>query len=102
MRIAKGSVGLWTVCLIGGLELADVSAQVVQLPSYRTFGMGTSVLVPDHGAVMLGGIHSARSGQQASGWPWPSSRRFERARQPHGTGPCDDSGPARVGCCRAG
>lgn len=39
------------------------SGQVVQLPTFRSFGMSTSVVVPDRGAVYMGG-----NGRAATGW----------------------------------
>lgn len=75
MQIARGLSGWWTVGLLGWLSVTPLQAQVVQLPTYRTFGIGSSVLVPDQGAAMLGGVERARSGQQTTGWPRPASRR---------------------------
>lgn len=39
-----------------GLVSRPSHAQVVQLPTYRTFSVGTSVLIPDRGSTFLGGV----------------------------------------------
>ena len=42
-------------------------AQAVQLPSFHSFSVQTSVLVPDRGSAMLGGVDYARSGSTTRG-----------------------------------
>lgn len=47
-----------------------VNAQGVQLPVVRQFGVTTSVLVPDGGAMHMGGVRSAREGSVSRGTPF--------------------------------
>ena len=70
-------VGLCTVGLLGN---QGVHAQVIQLPSYHVFGIGTSVLVPDQGSAVLGGVNRALSGQSSRGWPLPGSSTRSHVR----------------------
>lgn len=44
-------------------------AQVVQLPTVRSFGVSTTVSVPDHGGGFLGGTAIGRSSSAARGLP---------------------------------
>src|SRR5688572_16104328 len=52
---------------------APVAAQqggiTLQLPTYRTFRVSTTVSVPDRGGAYLGGVNTARSSRQRSGSP---------------------------------
>lgn len=41
----------------------------VQLPTFHYFGVGTTVLVPDRGAVMMGGAGSSRAARSSFGGP---------------------------------
>ena len=43
--------------------------QVIQLPTYRTFGIGTTVLVPDRGTVELGRVTRGQIGTISRGVP---------------------------------
>ncbi|MED5286366.1 MAG: hypothetical protein VYC71_10295, partial [Planctomycetota bacterium] len=43
--------------------------QVIQLPTYRTFGIGTTVLVPDRGTVELGRVTRGQIGAISRGVP---------------------------------
>lgn len=43
--------------------------QTVQLPTLRTFGVQTTVSVPDGGTAYLGGVNSARTGTATRGVP---------------------------------
>ena len=55
-----------------GVCIADsqqTTAQVVQLPVVRQFGVTTTVMVPDGGAAHMGGIRSAREGRVSRGNP---------------------------------
>ena len=45
------------------------SAQVINLPTFRSFGVGTTVLVPDRGTGVLGGVNRGRSGSVSRGVP---------------------------------
>lgn len=44
-----------------------VSAQVIQLPTFHQFSVGTTVLVPDGGSAYLGGVDYARYGSSRRG-----------------------------------
>lgn len=58
------------VSLLALLLAQGARGQVVQLPSITTFGSDTTVLVPDRGAMSLGGNSSARAGSNSfSGLP---------------------------------
>ena len=47
----------------------QAAAQVIQLPTYRTFGIGTTVLVPDRGTVQLGRVTRGQIGSISRGVP---------------------------------
>ncbi len=49
-----------------GVELL---AQTVQLPTFRFFGVTTTVVVPDQGSAVLGGNSTEYSGSQSRGTP---------------------------------
>ena len=49
--------------------VTPVAAQVVMLPTYRTFSTSGSVLVPDRGMAHLGSISRAREGSVTRGIP---------------------------------
>lgn len=72
----------WLVAALTIGCAAPVAAQVpstVQLPSYSTYGVSTSVSVPDRGRAYLGGIGGARSGSTAFGPALgPGSRGYGR------------------------
>jgi hypothetical protein len=57
------SLLVWTLWILGA---AFAHAQVVQLPTYQVFSVGTTVSIPDRGAAYLGGV--TRGG-------WSSSSR---------------------------
>ena len=62
----------FTCCLVLVIacQLDSVDAQTrVQLPTVRTFGVQTSVSVPDRGMTHLGGVTRARAGSQSLGAP---------------------------------
>ena len=44
-------------------------AQIVQLPTFRQFSIGTTVVVPDSGAAYLGGVSRARYSSSSRGIP---------------------------------
>ena len=49
------AIGL-SVPALAILATSHANGQVVQLPTVRTFGMTTTVSVPDRGAVLMGGV----------------------------------------------
>ena len=54
--------------MAGCLSVAEeLTAQVIQLPTYRYFSVGTSVLVPDRGSAYLGGVGHAAYGSSQRG-----------------------------------
>jgi len=50
-------------------EAALAQSTTVQLPTYRSFAVGTAVSVPDRGSVYLGGVNRAQSGMNEFGSP---------------------------------
>ncbi|MFP6750474.1 MAG: hypothetical protein VB855_02270 [Pirellulaceae bacterium] len=60
-----------TMILLAGVDSFShqASAQVILLPTYRTFSIGTSVMVPDRGMAHLGGISTARESSVSRGVP---------------------------------
>lgn len=48
---------------------AVADAQVVQLPTFRQFSVGTTVVVPDRGAAYLGGVSRRRAASSSHGFP---------------------------------
>ncbi|MEO8496912.1 MAG: hypothetical protein ABI614_17715 [Planctomycetota bacterium] len=47
----------------------SAQAQVVQLPTYQVFSVGTTVSIPDRGAAYLGGVTRGAWGSSSSGVP---------------------------------
>ncbi len=72
----------WLVAAFTIGYASPAAAQVpstVQLPSYSTYGVSTSVSVPDRGRVSLGGIGRSSSGSTAFGPALgPGSRSYGR------------------------
>ena len=58
IALALGSLGLSSSAL----------AQVIQLPSFRTFSYSGSVLVPDSGSAYLGGVNRSAASSQRRGF----------------------------------
>ncbi len=63
MHILTAAVVFFSVCA------GTVWSQAVQLPTYRYFSVGTTVLVPDRGSAYMGGVNSSRSGSTTRGLP---------------------------------
>jgi hypothetical protein len=55
------------LCL--AMAAGHAAGQAVQLPTFRSFGVSTTVVVPDNGSGFLGGIDSAASGRTELGTP---------------------------------
>lgn len=55
------------VCGAGGA--GEAFAQAVQLPTFHSFSVGTTVSVPDRGGAYLGGVRRAASGRTSHGAP---------------------------------
>ena len=63
---------LWLVVVLSTLAMMkpmEVSAQVIILPTTRTFSIGTSVSVPDRGFIGLGGVRYGALGRTSYGTP---------------------------------
>lgn len=57
---------VWTLWILGA---ASAHAQVVQLPTYRVFSVGTTVSIPDRGAAYLGGVTRGAWSSSSRGVP---------------------------------
>jgi type II secretory pathway component GspD/PulD (secretin) len=64
-----GLLSILTFFLSFAANNRAASAQVIQIPTYRTFGIGTSVWVPDRGVVELGRVNRGRMGFTSRGVP---------------------------------
>jgi hypothetical protein len=62
--------------LIGVNIASHAHAQAVQLPTFRYFGVQTTVSVPDRGGAVLGGVNRASSGSTSRGFGPFRSRGF--------------------------
>ncbi len=85
--------------VIASLALAasQAKAQVVQLPTFEMFGIGTTVNVPNGGSTVLGGIN--RSGASRVGGGVPGLGRLPGVGRPfgnRGTASSLSGGSARV------
>lgn len=61
---------LATVVMLGfGLSAASAHGQIVQLPTFQYFSVGTTVVVPDRGWTYLGGVDRASYSSSRSGVP---------------------------------
>jgi hypothetical protein len=85
----------WAIVLCGGLSLAipaNARAQTVQLPSFSTFSVDTSVLVPDRGAAPLAGSRAQRTSANRVGGAAadPAARVARRAAAGRALAPVDD------------
>ena len=63
----KGSAFLFALAIVI-VAAAPAKSQVVQLPTFSQFSVSTTVMVPDSGGAMLGGIDSAREGVNEFGF----------------------------------
>lgn len=62
------AAGLWGI--VGVVTRSDAQGPTtVQLPTFHSFSVDTSVLVPDRGSTSLGGVDYARSGSTTRGVP---------------------------------
>ena len=70
MNIRNACCLLWTVTVFSALVImkpTEVSAQVIILPTTRTFSVGTSVSVPDRGFIGAGGVRYGALGRTSYG-----------------------------------
>ena len=70
MNIRNACCLLWTVTVFSAVVMVkptEVSAQVIILPTTRTFSVGTSVSVPDRGFIGAGGVRYGALGRTSYG-----------------------------------
>jgi len=65
---------LLSVCLF----TKPASAQVIMLPQYQVFNIGTTVWVPDRGMIELGRVMNAADGRVSRGFPGFSNTAIGR------------------------
>jgi hypothetical protein len=70
MRIDSHRIWSLLGAFAGSLVAVTSQAQVLQLPTYSYFSTDSSVLVPDRGAAMLGGVSRSSSGSNQFGPPF--------------------------------
>ena len=63
------TAAIFLFALMGPVSVTPVAGQVVQLPTFESFSVGTTVSVPDRGSVYLGGVDRARYESSSSGVP---------------------------------
>jgi hypothetical protein len=73
----KGSAFLLASALVV-VAAAPANSQVVQLPTFSQFSVSTTVMVPDSGGGVIGGIDSAREGFNEFGFGPVRNRGFGR------------------------
>jgi hypothetical protein len=66
MNLGRFGIMAWLCC---GALTCSASAQVIQIPTFRSFTVDTTVWVPDSGGSYLGGTSSAMSGFDTRGVP---------------------------------
>ena len=74
VSILRHRIWLGLLCVAMGIVALTsteqrAAAQVVQLPTFRSFGVGTTVLVPDRGRAVLGGVNRGQAGTVSRGVP---------------------------------
>lgn len=86
-KAAKTAAAVAGVLFLSELLMAERAlAQTVQLPTFNYFSTNTSVLVPDRGAVYMGGVNGARSGRVERGLPGLGGRPFRNLATSRSTG----------------
>ena len=73
-RWTLGAMVLLSVCLF----TKPASAQVIMLPQYQVFNIGTTVWVPDRGMIELGRVMNAADGRVSRGFPGFSNTAIGR------------------------
>jgi hypothetical protein len=68
-RIHLGWLATTTIAVAVGLFADSAHAQVVQLPTFRFFGLSTTVSVPDRGSAYLGGVSRSAMSRSERGVP---------------------------------
>lgn len=75
-RGAACAIAAWCLAVTPGNLAAQQNAVTIQLPTYSSFSVSTSVLVPDRGGAALGGVNrSAMGGSQFGPAPLPAGTR---------------------------
>jgi hypothetical protein len=72
-RFTLGPAALLAAGLVASPALAQNQATTVQLPSFSSFSVSTSVSVPDRGGAFLGGTKTSSNGSTHYG-PFPGAR----------------------------
>ena len=70
MNICNARCLLWSVVVLSNLVMmkpTEVNAQVIILPTTRSFSVGTSVSVPDRGFIGAGGVRYGALGRTSYG-----------------------------------
>lgn len=57
------------VLLLFGALSNRAAGQIVQLPTFQVFSIGTTVVIPDRGSMYLGGVNRAAFGSSTRGVP---------------------------------
>jgi Bacterial type II and III secretion system protein len=68
-RIHLGSLAATLIALVAVFLTGPAHAQVVQLPTFRFFGLSTTVSVPDRGSAYLGGVSRSAMSRSERGLP---------------------------------
>ena len=75
---------LLAAALLVALSSGTARAQIIQLPTFHQFSVGTTVVVPDRGSAYLGGVKRSRSSAVSAGIPGvshlPGLGRLTRSR----------------------
>ena len=57
------------VLLLSAILSNRAAGQIVQLPTFQVFSIGTTVVIPDRGSMYLGGVNRASFGSSTRGVP---------------------------------
>jgi hypothetical protein len=68
-RIHLGSLAATSIAFVAVFLSGSAHAQVIQLPTFRFFGLSTTVSVPDRGSAYLGGVSRSAMSRSERGLP---------------------------------
>jgi len=68
-RIRSSSLATASIAVMAFFAVASANAEVVQLPTFRFFGLSTTVSVPDRGSAYLGGVSRSAMSSSEQGAP---------------------------------
>lgn len=68
-RIHLSWLGTTSIAVVSLLFTGSIQAQVIQLPTFRFFGLSTTVSVPDRGSAYLGGVSRSAMSRSENGVP---------------------------------